>query len=208
VKSRDKNTNTESTTGPKLYSLRQRYLIVTSTVMLTLFGFAWLAQSYLGNYSRHHRTSTEMRAETTHNVYQMRNHAQQLEYKLNNYLWSPTRDKNQALHQEIENTLTAFNQLKAQPWLNQLTHKGKSGNLVFDIQAQHATLSRIFAEIGTESSSLPTTDSALLNQRLQPLLQLLWEYLHRLENELRLHANSDAEELSHVAATTTHNLSQ
>lgn len=185
------------------YSLRQRYLFVTTSVTLLMFGFAWLAQSYISSNSHQHRENLEQRTRTAHAVHQLRNSMQSIEQQLDDYLWSPSSKKHHQLHHEIDSTLLYLQQLQAQPWLKRIGYEKALGKLATDIQSMHGALNQVLTSIDVKAGMASAVDARLAHQQLQPLLTHLWEYLRVLEEKIEYNVTEDATQLNRVAGTIT-----
>jgi diguanylate cyclase (GGDEF)-like protein len=185
--------------GREAYSLRQRYLIVTTLVTLLLFGFAWLAQSYVSKHSRQHRDNLEQRSQTAHIVYQLRDSVLHIEHLLEDYLWQPSPQKQYLIQHEIDTALLYFDELKQQPWLKQTGQDRALGDFGSDIRALHVSFRQIIDKLGTVKVHT-------LHKQLQPELAHLWEYLRTLETEIERYSTSDAQQLSTVANTITRSM--
>lgn len=182
------------------YSLRQRYLLVTTCVVLLLFSFAWLAQSYIGRYSQQNQTNMQQRSQTARTVYELRDTIQSIEQQLNEYQWQPSPQNRKKIHRTIDDALHHFDELKSQPWLQQEIDLGDFG---FDIQALHISLGQVMKQIDANTDSVTREQLAIQHQQVQPLLLHLWDYLKTLENRIEKYSANDAKQLSWVATITT-----
>jgi len=196
---RDTNQNSDGTA----YSLRQRYLFVTTGVTLLLFGFAWLAQSYIGHYSQHNQENMVQRSLTARTVYQLRDTVQLIEQQLDEYQWQPTPEKRQKIHQNIDAALSYFEQLKTQPWLHQIGREKDLGDFGIDLQALHISLGQVMDQIDHNTKNITLARLAEQRLQVQPLLHHLWDYLKKLETRIEQYSANDAQQLSWVAAITT-----
>lgn len=185
------------------YSLRQRYLFVTTAVTLLLFGCAWLAQSYIGTYGLFHRQNMEQRSLTASTVYQLRDNVQSVERILDEYLWNPSADKRTLIHDEINAALVHYKQLKSQKWLRQIGHDGDLGDLGVDIKALYTSLDQVMDRVDATNGKATTNEISILHLQTRPLLNHLWEYLIKLESEIEHYSANDASQLSRVANITT-----
>ncbi len=207
----EKNDNIGTDRQKQAYSLRQRYLFVTATITLSLLGFIWLANSYVGSHIVQHRENMEQRNLTTHTVRLLRNSILQIEQNLELFLWSPDENKRLAVLESSDISLQNYRQLKKQPWLASIGHADDLGDFGIDIQALRMSLRQVMdkrTEIqshlrnsrGSDSTAIANTIPAL-QQSLEPQLEHLWDYLRTLDQDIERYATLDASQLTHVANT-------
>lgn len=206
-----------------VYSLRQRYLFVSSFIVLLIFAFAWLAQSYVSTNSEQHRQNIELRHQATQYIRQLRNEVLHIEKGLEAYMWSPSEKRRQVVHHTIDSALHHFELLRLHDWIEQSHMRTELGDFALDLQALHSTLDRVMdmrlekpaaaATDDQQASDLSASDEGLnqdhsghwrndipyLKHTVEPHFEHLWEYLNKLDASIDGFSRSEATALGNVA---------
>lgn len=127
----------------RLYSLRQRYLFVSSIIVLLIFALAWMAQVYVTQSSQQYRHNIELRHQATQYIRQLRHEVQHIEKALDAFMWAPTADQREEVHHTIDRSLHYFELLRLHEWLAKQQIEQELGDFVLDLKSLHITLERV-----------------------------------------------------------------
>ena len=143
-----------------VYSLRQRYLFVSSFIVLLIFAFAWLAQNYVSSHSEQHQQSIELRHQASQYIRQLRNEVLHIERGLEAFMWSPSNTLRQEVHHNIDRALHSFDLLRLHDWITQSRMQTALGDFALDLKALHITLDRVMDMRLEEPATAPTLNTA------------------------------------------------
>jgi diguanylate cyclase (GGDEF)-like protein len=208
----------------KVYSLRQRYLFVSTIIVILIFAFAWLAQSYVSHSSRLHRENIGMRHQANQYIGQLRDEILHIEKGLEAFMWGPSPARREAVHHDIDRALHYFEQLRRHNWLSLNNMEGELTDFALDLRALHGTLDRVMdmrmqgttapiAPAGTKTTINHSTqmlsaageelrsDITYLKHTVEPHFNHLWEYIKKLELSIDNFSQQEATTLGEVANT-------
>ncbi len=137
----DKTHKNQSTSS--LYSLRQRYLFVSSFIVILIFAFAWLAESHVSQSSQQHRQNIELRQQAGQHIRLLRNEVLYIEKGLEAFMWGPSAAHREDVHHSIDSSLHYFEQLRQHAWFSRSHMNGELGDFALDLNALHTTLNRV-----------------------------------------------------------------
>jgi len=200
------------------YSLRQRYIFITSTITALIIAFSWMAQSYVGESGHQHLKNIERRNDMTQLVRQLRTSVLEMEESLDAFMWAPGDEKRAAVHAKIDQAAGYFDKLKHGQWLNSLGYAENIRDFGIDIKGLHAILghlmdtrvasdnntpmlttlerlmhkdSRAFIVAGTDlTDSFGTFTPDSEGKKLHHLLSLILQRWKELDNQLNLYIKS------------------
>jgi diguanylate cyclase (GGDEF)-like protein len=175
----DKNLKNQIDDG--VYSLRQRYLFVSSIVVALIFAFSWLAQSYVSRNSENHQQDIELRHATHEHIRELQNEVLHIEKAVESFMWTPSNQHREAVHQTIDRSLYYYSLLQHDQWSiqNQLDRTG--GDIAGSLQSLHAILDSVM-DMRMEKSP----DEPVLQEVEQDITQA-FKQLAFLSGELRHH---------------------
>jgi diguanylate cyclase (GGDEF)-like protein len=126
-----------------VYSLRQRYLFASAIIVILIFAFAWLAQSYVGNSSERHQENIEQRLQANQYIRQLRNEVLHIEKRLEAFMWGPSAQRRDEVHHTIDRSLHYFELVRQHRWIieNEIEHE--LGDFSQDLKSLHVTLGRV-----------------------------------------------------------------
>lgn len=211
-------------TSAGVYSLRQRYLFVSTIIVVLIFAFAWLAQSYVSYSSRLHRENIEMRQQASQHISQLRDEILHIEKGLEAFMWGPLASRREAVHHDIDRALHYFDQLRRHNWLSLNKMEGELADFALDLRALHSTLDRVMdmRVQGTAAPIAPAeadttinhstqmlsaageelrSDITYLKHTVEPHFNHLWEYIKKLELSIDNFSQQEAIALDKVANT-------
>ncbi len=195
----------ETTTQPLsgLYSLRQRYLFVSVIIVILIFVFAWLAQSYVVRSSKQHRNSIELRHQATLNIRELRSEVLHIEKGLATYMWEPSMPHREAVHQSIDNALHHFDLLRLHEWVAESEMENALVNFSFDLKSLHTTLDKVMTLRNSTplAGSVSTEIKEYLKHTVEGDLTRIWSHITRLDSHIEQLMQEDAIALSEVAAS-------
>ncbi len=187
-----------------LYSLRQRYLFVSFIIVLLIFAFAWMAQSYVSKSSAQHRQGTEQHHQIRQYNRQLQFEVLQIEKGLEDFMWTPSEKLRDMVHHHIDRALHHYDLLRRYEWSIHNKMEKQLGDFAPDLKSLHTTIDRVMdlrLEKDTENPMLEeveqkvTAASSHLTHLSQELrhssytvsLQLetsleLWQQLHHKYN--------------------------
>ncbi|MDH5786163.1 MAG: EAL domain-containing protein [Chromatiales bacterium] len=196
----------------KLYSLRQRYLFVSTIVVSLIFAFAIFAQHYVNQSSQQHNHNIEMRQQAAYQIRQLRDEILSIEKGLEAFMWGPDMVLRQEVHHNIDSALFYFGQLRKHQWFIDRKLNNELGDFELDIKSLHITLDRVMdLRQGNKEIALQNDEqhhhlnqamqrfgshANALQQLLQSSTQLestiaLWQ---QLRQEINSYINSPVEE--------------
>ncbi len=165
----------------ELYSLRQRYLFVSSIIVLLIFAFAWLAQSYVSQSSQKNRQNIELRQQATQYIRLLRNEILHTEKGLEAYMWEPSVANREGIHHGIDSSLHFFETLRQHAWLSNHQLNAELGDFALDLKALHITLDRVMNMRLEDPASKPDVNELNLNiNHATQHFSTASEELHRL----------------------------
>lgn len=142
-------------TGNGVYSLRQRYIVMTGALSILIFAFAWMAQSYVNESGIRHLDNIEQRNQMAQTVRQLRNSVLQVEKDLDAFMWTPNRAKRNEVHQSINQAAEYFANLKQERWFTSLGYAGKLGDFGINVDSLHPKLDHIMDTRLNTSKRIP-----------------------------------------------------
>ncbi len=154
---------TKNQVDEDVYSLRQRYLFVSSFIVLLIFAFAWLAQNYVSSHSEQHRQNIELRHQATQYIRLLRNEVLQIEKGLEAFMWGPTDRRHNEVHHRIDAALQYFEQLRQHQWIIQNNMTSELGDFALDLKALHITLHRVMTMRIRKSTEVISLDQIKVN---------------------------------------------
>ncbi|MCW8919237.1 MAG: EAL domain-containing protein [Gammaproteobacteria bacterium] len=174
-----------------MYSLRQRYLFVSTIIVILIFAFAWLAQSYVSHSSRQHHQNVEMRHQASQLISQLRDEILHIEKGLEAFMWGPLTSRREAVHNDIDHALHYFDQLRQHNWLRLNEMEGELADFALDLRALHSTLDRVMdmRVQGTAASMMPADADPTINRATQHF-STSGEELRRLSPALESQLNT------------------
>ncbi|MEN8170002.1 MAG: bifunctional diguanylate cyclase/phosphodiesterase [Pseudomonadota bacterium] len=183
----DKLIKTKKNTG--VYSLRQRYLFASTIIIILIFAFAWLAQSYVSNSSEQHQNNIEDRLQANRYVRQLRNEVLHIEKRLEAFMWTPSAQRRNEVHHTIDRSLHYFELLRQHQWIikNEIEHE--LGDFSQDLKALHITLDRVMDMRQEKPSENPGLNAVDLNTSRAS------QHFTAAGNELRLSSHTLAPQL-------------
>jgi diguanylate cyclase (GGDEF)-like protein len=146
-----------------VYSLRQRYLFVSSIIVILIFAFAWLAQSYVSRSSLQHRQNIELRHQASQYISQLRNEVLHIEKGLEAFMWGPSQQHREEVHLDIDRALHNFDLLRLHDWISQSKMERELADFSLDLKALHNTLDRVMDMRQQAPSTLPMSNEGDLS---------------------------------------------
>jgi diguanylate cyclase (GGDEF)-like protein len=191
-----------------VYSLRQRYLLASTIIVVLIFAFAWLAQSYVSNNSRQYRQNIEVRHQASQYIGQLRDEILHIEKGMDTFMWDPSALHREAVHHDIDRALHYFDLLRRHNWISLNKMEGELADFVLDLKALHSILDRVMdmrqqggstpalsdqTSVGTHRTSQHFIASAEELRRISPMIEPqltatldLWQQMQQLfEAQLR-----------------------
>jgi diguanylate cyclase (GGDEF)-like protein len=157
----DKTIKNQSDRG--VYSLRQRYLFVSTVIVLMIFAFAWLAQSYVSQSSVQHSQNIELRQQASKYIRTLRNEVLHTEKGLEAFMWEPSAANREGVHHGIERSLHYFELLRQHEWFTRSDLDGELGDFALDLKSLHITLDRVMDMRLDKLTSTPNFEKFHLN---------------------------------------------
>lgn len=179
------------------YSLRQRYIFITSAVTITIIAFAWLAHSYMGENSARHLSNIEQRNRMAQTVRLLRDSVLEIEKSLDAFMWEPGVEKRMLVHQNIDKAAHYFDKLQNERWFSTLGYAGKLGDFGINVVSLHAKLDQIMDTRLNARRNTPVI--AAIAQTMQGNSQSFIASGRELRSSLEAYANpSDTHQLHHL----------
>ncbi len=141
-----------------VYSLRQRYLFVSFIIVVLIFAFAWLAQSYVSRSSQQHARDIESRLQASHYLHSLRDEIQSIEFALGTFMWTPLEGNRAAVHQETDRAQHYFDQLRNQEWFTRHEVANELDDYAMDLKQLHGTLDGVMDRRLEKKLELPILD--------------------------------------------------
>lgn len=163
-----------------VYSLRQRYLFVSTIIVILIFAFAWLAQSYVSHSSQQYRQNIDSRHQASQYLSQLRNEILHIEKGLEAFMWSPSPEYRETVHQDIDRALHYFDLLRLHDWISHSEINQELSDFSLDLKALHSTLNRVMDMRQQKPSTRPLVSDVGVNSNRAS------EHFIRSGEELRL----------------------
>jgi len=160
----------------KVYSLRQRYLFVSTLIVLLIFASAWLAQRHVNQANSQYRQDVEERYQATQKIRQLRQEVLHIEKTLDSYMWEPADQRHDEVHHSIDSSLHFFELFQQHSWVQRHHLEQELGDFPLDLKALHISLDRIM-ELRLESA----TDSTSANSANTRLAQAERQFIATVE---------------------------
>ena len=187
-----------------VYSLRQRYLFVSSIIVILIFAAAWYAQSYVIKDSAQHRDNIELRHQATRYIRQLRNEILHVEKGLEAFMWSPSGERRQKVHHSIDSAIHYFDLLRQHQWMIQSKTEPQLGDFALDLKALHPTLDHAMdmrqQGLDLEDKGRNSNNISYLKHTVEPHFEHLWHYLGILDGRIDEHFKNDAIALGSTAS--------
>ncbi len=208
--------NKQNQTDSDVYSLRQRYLFVSSAIVLLIFAFAWLAQNYVSSHSAQHQQSIELRHQASQYIRQLRNEVLHVEKGLEAFMWNPSDSLRQEVHHNINSALHHFDLLRLHDWITKSNNvEVELGDFALDLKALHISLDRVMdmrleKPVTTQAVTRPASDINQAAQRFSasgealgqssPLLtaeiDTIFTLWRQLQQQVKTYLDSSSDSLS------------
>lgn len=209
--SRTNNNKMDRTHGA--YSLRQRYLFVTTFLSLLLLGFLWLSHDYVSDRSAQHLESSYQRNLAAHTLRLLRESLRETAQQFEEYLWSPDQIRRQTILRNVDTALILSRELESHPWTGFSKGIDMPLDLASNIEAMREPLTQAMEKrnelslMSKVSHKVQTATIAAtvapLRQTIDSIFQQLWTKLSTIEEELERSATANATVIEHTANTVT-----